>query len=711
MRQPFLHDLVTCVRAPTVALSGADGHIHASGAQGLFRHDLRVLSELVVEVDGARPVPVGHDLHTASDARFVAVIRHLGDPGADPTVRLERQRHLTGDGLLETITLVNASRQEISASVSVHAAADFATMDAVKHGRVPGGDDVTRPAADLTAPVAHPASCAVWTGTRARTVLRATGDPHRALHDDQRLHLTWPVRVPARTTWSATLTVTASAVGPDSPDRFPPAGDDPDPVGLTVRGPRELRSSVSRGIRDVHALRLADPRRPADTFAAAGVPWYATLFGRDSLWTARFMLPCGTDLARGTLHALARRQGTRHDRATGEAPGKIPHEVRGPGSGMHGLPSVYFGTVDATALWVCLLYDAWRWGLPAEEVNDLLGPLEAALTWLVDYGDADGDGLLEYLDRTGRGLANQGWKDSGDAIQFPDGTIAEPPIALSEAQAYAYQAAVHGAVLLETFGRGGATRVRQWGQRLRERFRERFWVSDARGRFPAVALDGGKRPVATATSNLGHLLGTGLLEPAEAAAVADRLEQDDLDCGYGLRTMSADASGFNPLGYHTGSVWPHDTAIAVTGLIREGHARVAASLARGLMHAAPVFAHRLPELYAGTGARDGQPLLAYPAACQPQAWSAAAAVAVLTAALGIDADVPGGRVRVAPSVEFASWFPLVADGLRLGGHRWRVEVDATGRMHTETAAPVTVDLATTDLVPAPRQPERTIDVV
>jgi glycogen debranching enzyme len=679
--QPFLHDLVTCVSAPTTALSGQDGQIRHTGAHGVFRHDVRVLSMLMADVDGQEPVPVGHGPDAADTARFVAVIRHLGDPGADPTVTLERHRRVTADGLDERLTLTNASRRTVTASVTVRATADFAPMDAVKHGAhhppVPG-ETLSR-------------AGAVWTGAHARTDVRATGEPEVTIGEDGLARLVWRVGVPSRTSWTATVTVTSTSLGPDSSGRFSPAADVLGGGPAAESAAPDLSRLVARGVADVAALTLADPAQPADVFAAAGSPWFLTLFGRDSLWTARLALPAGTDLARGTLHALARRQGTRHDRHTGEAPGKIPHEVRTPGADLRGLPPVYFGTVDATALWVCLLHDAWRWGLADEEVTALLDALEAALAWLVEHADADGDGLLEYVDHSGRGLANQGWKDSGDAIQFPDGTIAQPPIVLSEAQGYAHEAATRGAALLDAFGRPGAARLRAWAATLRERFRELFWVDDARGRFPAVALDRHKRPVATATSNLGHLLGTGLLEPAEVAAVADRLGAPDLDCGYGLRTMTSDAAGFNPLGYHTGSVWPHDTAIAVRGLAREGHAEAAASLATGLLRAAPAFAHRLPELFAGTDGRAGSPVLAYPAACRPQAWSAAAPVALLATALGLDADVPRGWAWLAPPEAFARWFPLRVSGLRVAGHPLTVTVDADGHTEHQSTAPLRFD--------------------
>ncbi|MPZ28015.1 MAG: amylo-alpha-1,6-glucosidase [Micromonosporaceae bacterium] len=678
-QEPPLHELVSCVQAPTAVLSGPDGQIRPGGGQGVLRRDRRVLSELVVEVEGQPPVAVGHRLLDAGSARFVGVVRGLGEPGADPTVRLERERRAGADRVDERLALVNPTRTEISATVTVRAAADLASVTEVKRG------GPVRP---------RPATAAgggwEWADDHTGVRLRATGDP--TVHGSS---LRWRVRVPARGRWEVALALTVT-------DRSEPApGFRPAPAAslgwrpVTGPGPADLTRLLHRGVGDLVALALAEPAAPADAFIAGGSPWFFTLFGRDSLWAARLTLPLGSDLARGTLRTLARRQGRRHDPVTAEAPGKILHEVRSPlpTGGPAGLPPVYFGTVDATALWVCLLHDAWRWGMAEPDVADLLDPLAAALDWLLGDADSDGDGFLEYLDLTGHGLANQGWKDSGDSIQFPDGSIAEPPIALSEAQAYAYQAAVGGAALLDALGRPGAGRVRDWAAQLRHRFREAFWVSDARGSFPAIALDGAKKPVPTATSNLGHLLGTGLLDPAEAAAVAARLGEPDLDSGYGLRTMSADALGFNPLGYHAGTVWPHDTAIAVQGLVAEGHPAVAASLAAGLLRAAPEFDYRLPELFGGTDARAGEPVLAYPAACRPQAWSAAVPVALLQAALGLAADVPAGVLRVRPAAEFADWFPLRVGGLQVAGHPVTVTVDATGRARVETAggpAPVVV---------------------
>jgi glycogen debranching enzyme len=338
-------------------------------------------------------------------------------------------------------------------------------------------------------------------------------------------------------------------------------------------------------------------------------------------------------MAAGTLRALAALQGAIENVDTAEQPGKIPHELRrAPATHAHGmtLPPLYYGTVDATPLWVCLLADAHDAGMPDDEVRDLLPALRSALAWMRDAGDSDGDGLLEYIDTTGRGLSNQGWKDSGDSVQWRSGELAEGPIALCEVQAYAYEAAMRGADLLETFGAPAEETAawRSWATRLAERFRATFWVDDPAGAYPAIALDAHKRPVDTVTSNLGHLLGTGLLTADEAERVARRLVSPELDSGFGLRTLSTEAEGYWPLSYHGGSVWTHDTAIAITGLVREGFRREAAQLSEGLLRAAVTFDYRLPELHSGDGIADVPAPLPYPAACRPQAWSAAAAVAV-----------------------------------------------------------------------------------
>ncbi|WP_253904169.1 hypothetical protein [Arthrobacter sp. Br18] len=394
---------------------------------------------------------------------------------------------------------------------------------------------------------------------------------------------------------------------------------------------------MSRSVSDLNGLRMAPAGTPSDTFLAAGAPWFFTMFGRDSLIAARMLLPLGTELAGSTLRALAARQGTTTDSSTAEQPGKILHEVRRAtlqfeegGNGI-ALPPVYFGTIDATPLWISLLHDAWKSGLPESEVEALLDALEAALVWLRDHGDSDGDGFLEYLDTSGHGLANQGWKDSGDSIRWHDGSLAEGPIALAEVQGYAYEAALGGAALLEAFGRDGAENWRAYAANLSERFRASFWCADDQGAYPAIALDAQKRPVDGVASNMGHLLGTGILNEDEEATVVRRLMDDTMFSGYGIRTVSTTNGGFWPTRYHAGSVWSHDTGIIIHGMMRSGFHTEARALATGLLDAAEGFDWRLPELFSGHSSKEVFPPVPYPASCRPQAWAAASAVPIATA--------------------------------------------------------------------------------
>jgi glycogen debranching enzyme len=375
------------------------------------------------------------------------------------------------------------------------------------------------------------------------------------------------------------------------------------------------------------------------------------------------------DLAGGTLRTLARRQGRRHDPATEEQPGKILHEIRRGALTERGdLPPCYYGSVDATPLFVVLAHEAWSWGLPTDQVEALLPNVEAALTWIAEHGDADGDGFLEHTRPEGRGLTNQGWKDSRDGIRFADGRIAEAPMALSEVQGYAFAAAVRGADLLEAYGRPGVRRWRAWAAALRERFRDRFWIDHPDGPYPAVALDGDKRRVDSVASNMGHLLFTGILDDDEAALVAARLTSPALNSGWGLRTLSADNGGYNPLSYHCGSVWPHDTAIAAWGLARHGQSDACAALLRGLVRAAPSFDYQLPELLSGVAASRSPVPVPYPAACRPQAWAAGGAPLLVRALLGAEGHVPDGQVTLHPLAP-APFERLSIDRLPLaGGH-------------------------------------------
>ncbi|MER6734985.1 amylo-alpha-1,6-glucosidase [Streptomyces puniciscabiei] len=682
--QPFLHDAVVILHAPSLAVSRADGQL-SEGADGFYHGDRRALARLTVSAEGIPLAPVQGGLRGADRADFRAILRGLGETTPDPAVALHRRRRLSAGRLEETFELTNSGTEHVRVRLTVHAGTDLAAMEQVKSGQglppLPpraldaGGTGLSWTGADFAVTLV---------GEPAPTALRLTTG-----------HLAYDIALQPGAAWSMTLTCTAAYT---DGDRFPapPHGQLPWRTPQIRSADRGLDRWLEQSLTDLDRLRLTDPRSPApdrpDQFLAAGAPWFLTLFGRDSLWAARMLLPLGTRLAAGTLRTLARRQGTAADPVTEEQPGKILHEVRRDSLRADGglfLPPVYYGTVDATPLWIILLHDAWRWGLPPEEVEQLLPHAESALAWMRDQAEASGDGFLKYVDHTGQGLSNQGWKDSDDSIRFRDGRLATAPIALCEVQAYAYEAACGGASLLRAFGRAGAEEWEEWAERLAERFRGRFWVEDAYGPYPAVALDRDGRPADAVTSGFGHLLGTGLLNGEESALLAARLTGRDLDAGHGLRTLSSGSVGFNPYGYHTGSIWPHDTAIAVHGLVRAGFPDAAASLASGLLTASAAFDARLPELFSGHGSEAGPGPAPYPASCRPQAWAAASSVLVLQAALGLHADVPAGTVTVAPGFARA-YAPLTVTGLQVGGDRLDVTVTADGTVHVSAPRGLTV---------------------
>ncbi|WP_307049710.1 amylo-alpha-1,6-glucosidase [Streptomyces achromogenes] len=660
--------------APSFVISQADGQLSA-GADGFYHGDRRAMSRLSIAVDGIVLAPVSGGLRGAEGADFRAILRGVGEVTADPAVALHRRRTVSSGRLQETIEVSNAGTRHVRFRLILEAGTDLAPMERVKSGHI-----------SSHVPAQAVAGALLWSRDQFTVRLLSTPAPDEL--DATAGRLSYDVELAPGQSWSANLTCTAAH---DDGDQFlaPPAGQVPWSTPVLRSADRQFDRLLKQSLADLDRLRLADPQSgdaaagSPDQFLAAGAPWYLTLFGRDAIWAARMMLPLGTDLAAGTLRTLARRQGRAVDPATEEQPGKMLHEVRRGAqefTDTFALPPVYYGTVDATPLWITLLHDAWRWGLAPQGVEQLLPHAESALAWMRDHGDASGDGFLKYIDHTGRGLANQGWKDSDDAIRHRDGRLAAAPIALCEVQAYAYEAARGGAALLRAFGRPGADAWEEWAQQLADRFRKHFWVEDERGPYPAVALDRDGMPVDSVTSGFGHLLGTGLLNQEESALLAARLSAPDLDSGHGLRTLSSEAAGFNPYGYHTGSIWPHDTAIAVHGLVTAGFPDAAASLATGLLTASAAFDARLPELFAGHGAEAGTNPAPYPASCRPQAWAAASSVLVLRSALGLDADVPAGTLRVAPTFA-AAYAPLTVTGLQVNGSRLDVTLTPDGSVN------------------------------
>lgn len=630
--QPFLHDLVTTFAAPTQVLSNRTGDIRAShegpGAQGVVHADIRVLSTVVVTVDGREPEHIATSVGSTS-VQFSSLLRHVGaDLVAvpDPQVRLDRRREVSPGLVSETLTFSSVLPADVATTVSVDLASDFVSIEAIKVGVGSSPHELTIEQID---------GALRWSSDTVSLVLHALDARPEITDEGLGLRLGWDVTVPAGGTVSVGWTLGIS----DSGGAVVAASTPPlRAVELAADLAEQLRASgvveprlqpwLEQSLSDLNSLRMATPAAPGETFFAAGSPWYLTLFGRDSLWAARMILPVDTAHAVSTLQALARLAGTQTSADNAEDPGKIMHELRRGEYSFNetSLPPLYYGTIDATPLWVCLLHDVWKAGVDEGVVRSLLPTLQGALAWLTDVADPDGDGFLEYLDVSGHGLANQGWKDSGDSVRFADGTIAEGPVALCEVQGYAYEAAIGGAAILEAFGLEGAERYRSWAEDLAARFRARFWCGEGVDQFPALALDGAKRRVDSVTSNMGHLLGTGILSAAEEHLVATRVTAADLDSGLGLRTMSCDAGGYSPLSYHCGSVWPHDNAVVIAGLVKAGLAPQARGLVDGLLAASVAFDQRLPELWSG----EGSPV-PYPASCRPQAWSAASAVVVADA--------------------------------------------------------------------------------
>ena len=686
-RQPWISDLTIGVRGNITTLGTRSGDITA-GAEGIYVDDRRLVSRMRLAVEGGDLAPVATSAHGATTSSL-SVARHLGDAGPDPTVAVRRTRTIHSSGVDEEILLESRAGDPVVATLELQIASDGAELHDIKGGRhgAPG-----------RTPTSTTACTAVWSDGRHETEVAMSPTPAHLSEADGIVTARWPVTVASGS--CASMSVRCRVRRVTKSDFDAEQGAERLSLGhISVRAADDrLTQLAAVSAADLEGLLLTDPRHAEDCFVAAGTPWYLTLFGRDSIWAARLTLPYGTELAGGTLRALARRQGARHDVRSAEEPGKILHEVRrttfaDPSSPLR-LPPVYYGTVDATALWVVLLHDAWKWGLPEEDVRALRGNLVAAMEW-IERSERAGDGLLRYEDATGSGLSNQGWKDSGDAMRRRDGTIAPAPIALVETMAYAVEAARKAATLvgeLWTDDDGGLReRWQNLAERLEATIRERFWVRDDSGPYLAMALDGRGRHVDGVGSNMGHVLGTGALTGEEARSVAERLLGPAMLRRFGIGTLSADNPGYNPIGYHSGSVWVHDTVICAMGLAAEGLATEALEVLKRVLDLSARVGYRLPELLSGD-ALLGDPV-PYPASCRPQAWAAAAGLALAPLLLGLRPDAQGASLVVAP-LDPAAVGSLRVSGVRLGAHDVSVAVSATGEVTVD--APVGVRVVRAD---------------
>jgi len=461
----------------------------------------------------------------------------------------------------------------------------------------------------------------------------------------------------------------------DAPTPKPPG---PWPVGATIETNHVLAErALERSRADLDLLVNGGPATD-ERYIAAGVPWFSCLFGRDSIITSLQLLAVRPEIAQATLSILARLQATEIDELRDAAPGKIMHELRTGELARTGeIPHTpYYGTVDATPLWLMLLDEYERWTGDSALVDRLWPNALAALDWLERYGDIDGDGFIEYQRRSERGLVNQGWKDSADSTRNRDGTLADGPIALVEVQAYTYAARRGVARLARLRGDEKLAAAQDVeADALRQRFEESFWMEDA-GTY-AMALDGAKHQVTGIASNAGHALWTGIADQERAARTAAVLTGRGMWSGWGIRTLSAETVGYNPIGYHLGTVWPHDNAICAAGFARYGLFEGTRLVCGALFEATAHFREaRLPELFCGFERATSPLPVPYPVACSPQAWAAGSLYHLISATLGFRPFAHANRLElVRPALP--RWLPsLRVRGLRVGAAEVDLEFGA-----------------------------------
>ena len=651
------------------------------GIQGVFFLDVRLAAELRLLVNGEPPEPLAAHVDEPFSATFIGRFRPR-PPALDSTLVVERHRYV-GHGVREDIVVRNLAAEATYVQVEVVVDTDLASVRTVRTGRVqppaPGelAREVDRGAVRLSSP---------GRGGRRRGV-RIVPTPAARLTPER---VTWEAIVPSGGEWVACLELVAIVEGDEVEPRYrcgEPV-DRAEPAARLARWRRSvpaiatdhpgLAAALASSAEDLGLLQLSDPDVPERFVVAAGAPWAMSLYGRDGLLTAWMALLIDPEIALGVLETLSRYQGEEVDPRTEEEPGRIPREVQfGPGATSHrsGQAVVDYGAVDATPLFVMLLGELRRWGLAAEPVERLLPFADRALEWIDDHGDLNGDGYVDYRRATDRGRVHQGWKGSPDAVRAADGRLGTPPIALAEVQGYVYAAYLaRSEVAREAGDSAVAERCRERAATLRRNFNRDFWLED-RG-WVAMALDGDRQPLDAMTSNMGHCLWTGILDEDKAARVADHMMSPELFSGWGIRTLATSMAGYNPVGYHTGSVWPHDAAICAAGLMRYGFVDHAHRVILALLDAAGAFSGRLPELFAGFERVEHGFPVSYPGSCSPQAWAAASPLLMVRSLLRFEPRIPSGRLALAPALpEAIGWLRI--DDVPLLGGRITIEVDGT----------------------------------
>ncbi len=634
--------LVQILEGNTFVVSDRNGDIEASltDPTGLFSFDTRFLSKWVLTLDGERLNALSTDDLQYFETRFF-LVPGTGTVYVDADLSIIRRRSVAG-GFVESIQILNHKREPVTLSLRIDAASDFADLFEVKDALKKKG----------TYEALLDKGMLVLT-YRRETYERATwiSSSVPAAVDDH--GFTFDVTVGPHGTWETELTVAVTAPGFNLTGMPPGRGGASTPSKKMARGLDKwlakapqlecdddaLRATYHRSLVDLAALRFAPRTMTNHALPAAGLPWFMTIFGRDSIFTSLQSIAFTPELAATTLRILGERQGTRVDDFRDEDPGRILHEMRfGELTAFEERPhSPYYGCADATPLYVVLLDEYERWTGDTRLVRDLEYEARAALRWIDEYADLQGNGYVSYQRRNAKtGLENQCWKDSWDSISYRDGTLPGFPRATCELQGYAYDAKVRGARLARHVwhDEGFADRLEDEAADLKRRFNRDFWVAD--GGYFAIALDTDGRQVDALTSNNGHLLWSGIVDKSKARRVVDNLMGDRLFSGWGVRTMAEGDGRFNPIGYHVGTIWPFDNSFIAWGLRRYGFKDEAAHIAEGILDAARFFDGRLPEAFGGYPRSMTMYPVQYPTACSPQAWSTAAPLLLLRTMLGLE---------------------------------------------------------------------------
>lgn len=675
---------ITIHQGNAVLVTEPDGQIAFPGPRGLYFRDTRLINSWAIFANG-----VSWDLlNGGAIAPHVAQIyqtnhRFLSESGPVParSLGLVIARRIEG-GLHEDIYVTNNSKRRVRFNLEISIRSDFADIFEVKSGLIVRRGHITT--------VWHDKKQTVAISYRNRGFRRellvdtSHGDGKQALHANGRLN--FDIALDPGKSWHRCLIydfVDGKRIihAPHDCVHESKKSKQADNVADWRRTVLKVKTSnddvyrnYEQSVQDIAALRIPIGHTSHLQFIpAAGLPWFVALFGRDTLITSLQSMIVYPEFAAGVLQVLGKYQAKARDDYRDAEPGKILHELRsGELAHFKLIPHTpYYGTADATPLYLIALYAAWRATGDRRLLKHHLKTARACLNWIDRYGDRDGDGFQEYQTRSEAGLENQGWKDSGNAVMYPDGTLVRGPKALCELQGYVYDAWLCMAGIYEELGDDRkAHTLRKKAKRLYEQFNEKFW--DEGIGFYAYALDGEKKKVLSVVSNVGQCLWSGIIAPERAAKVVRRLMQKDMCSGWGIRTLSADHSSFNPYDYQTGAVWPHDNSIIAMGMRRYGFAKEAIAIAHDINDATSHFLlNRLPELYAGLQREPSSFPVQYLGANVPQAWAAATSFMLLQAILGIQQDAPRGKLFVDPVLP--DWLPdITLQDLRLGHEKFDI---------------------------------------